>query len=246
MANYVYGIHAVTALLKQQPECIDYLVLLSERQDTALMACEALGKKNNLKIERSTRAEMDALLKERVAHQGMVAVCKGWPEYSEESDLEGILTHAEQPRLILILDGIQDPHNLGACLRVANAMGVCCVIAPKDKSARMSGTVAKVSCGAVFTTPFIPVTNLARVMSMLKEAGIWLLGASADAKRELRAVDLKGDIAVVMGAEGTGLRRLTEEKCDFLAKISMAGSVGSLNVSVATGICLYEVHRQRI
>lgn len=162
----------------------------------------------------------------------------------DEGALQDIL--AAQPQgLYLILDCIQDPHNLGAILRTADGAGVAAVIAPKDKSASITETVLRVSVGAAEKVPFVQVTNLARTMKAMKEAGIWLVGTSDHGDRDLYAMDLKGGIALVMGAEGDGMRRLTEESCDFLIRIPMYGSVPCLNVSVATGVCLYEAVRQR-
>lgn len=162
----------------------------------------------------------------------------------DEGTLADIL--AEQPRgLYLVLDCIQDPHNLGAILRTADGAGVAAVIAPKDKSASITETVLRVSVGAAEKVPFIQVTNLARCMKSLKEAGLWFVGTSDHGDRSLYDIDFRGGIALVMGAEGDGMRRLTEENCDFLVRIPMAGSVPCLNVSVATGVCLYEAVRQR-
>jgi 23S rRNA (guanosine2251-2'-O)-methyltransferase len=155
-----------------------------------------------------------------------------------ESDLS-------EPPFFLVLDGVEDPHNLGACLRVADAMGVHAVIAPKDRAAGLNATVRKVACGAAETVPFIAVTNLARTLRELKDAGVWLVGAVAEAEGDLFGAKFAGPIAMVLGAEGTGLRRLTAETCDQLVRIPMFGTVESLNVSVASGICLYEARRQR-
>lgn len=162
----------------------------------------------------------------------------------DEGDLNAIL--AEQPQgLYLVLDCIQDPHNLGAILRTADGAGVAAVIAPKDKSVGITETVLRVSVGAAEKVPFIQVTNLARTMKSMKEAGLWFVGTSDHGDRSLYDIDFKGGIALVMGAEGDGMRRLTEENCDFLVRIPMAGTVPCLNVSVATGVCLYEAVRQR-
>ncbi len=150
-----------------------------------------------------------------------------------------------EPPFFLVLDGVEDPHNLGACLRVADAMGVHAVIAPKDRAAGLNATVRKVACGAAETVPFIAVTNLARTLRELQEAGVFVVGAAAEAPSDLLNTSLTGPLALVLGAEGSGLRRLTEETCDALVSIPMFGSVESLNVSVASGICLYEARRQR-
>lgn len=147
--------------------------------------------------------------------------------------------------LVLVLDCVTDPHNLGACLRTADAAGVVAVILPKDKSAPITETVRRVSCGGADNVPIVRVTNLARAMDKLKELGVWLVGTADEATQSLYQIDLAGPIGIVMGAEGTGMRRLTQERCDFLARIPMAGSVECLNVSVATGVCLFEAVRQR-
>ena len=161
-----------------------------------------------------------------------------------EEELLPLVEGAESP-LLLVLDHVQDPHNLGACLRTADAAGCCAVVAPKDRSAPLNDTVRRVACGGAEAVPYIQVTNLARTMRTLKEAGVWFVGTSDRGEQSLYQIDLKGSIAIVMGAEGDGLRRLTEENCDFLAKIPMSGSVPCLNVSVATGVCLFEAVRQR-
>jgi len=162
----------------------------------------------------------------------------------EEEDLPGLLEGKKAP-LVLILDCVTDPHNLGACLRTADAAGVAAVILPKDKSAPITETVRRVSCGGADNVPIVRVTNLARAMDRLKELGVWLVGTADETKQSLYEIDLSGPIGIVMGAEGTGMRRLTQERCDFLARIPMSGSVECLNVSVATGVCLFEAVRQR-
>jgi len=156
-----------------------------------------------------------------------------------------LLQNANQPPLVLILDGIQDPHNLGACFRSADAFGVNLIIAPKDKSAGITPVVSKVASGAVDTIPFVPVTNLVRVMEQLKELGLWIYGAAGEASQSLYQTDLTGSAAIVLGSEGSGMRRLTREHCDVLINIPMLGSVSSLNISVAAGIFLFEATRQR-
>jgi 23S rRNA (guanosine2251-2'-O)-methyltransferase len=161
-------------------------------------------------------------------------------------DIHDVLENLAEPALLLVLDGVEDPHNLGACLRVADAMGAHAVIAPKDRAAGLNATVRKVACGAAESVPFLSVTNLARTLRELKDAGVWLVGAGAEAEQDLFSVKLAGPLALVLGAEGTGLRRLTAETCDDLVRIPMLGSVESLNVSVASGICLYEARRQRM
>jgi len=163
----------------------------------------------------------------------------------DEAFLFTLLNDLVVPPFLLVLDNIQDPHNLGACLRTADAAGVQAVIAPKDRSVRMTKAVRTVACGAAENVPFVQVTNLARLLKQLKKRDVWIVGTSDRAKKSLYELDLTGPLAIVMGSEGKGLRRLTAEKCDFLAHLPMTGSVESLNVSVATGICLYEAVRQR-
>jgi 23S rRNA (guanosine2251-2'-O)-methyltransferase len=163
----------------------------------------------------------------------------------DEGDLATLLEDKKDP-LVLVLDCVQDPHNLGACLRTADAAGVAMVVMPKDKSAPISETVIRVACGGAENVPLVRVTNLARAMDKLKELGVWLVGTADEATQSLYDLDLKGGIGIVMGAEGPGMRRLTGEHCDFLAKIPMAGKVECLNVSVATGVCLFECVRQRM
>jgi 23S rRNA (guanosine2251-2'-O)-methyltransferase len=176
-------------------------------------------------------------------HQGIMARVKSAKQLNE-NDLDAIVASQEQP-LLLILDGVTDPHNLGACLRNADAAGVAAVIVPKDKSAPMTATVSKVACGAAETVPLVRVTNLARTMRALQEQGVWIAGTAGEATHDIYQAKLTGPLAIVMGAEGDGMRRLTRETCDDLIKIPMAGSVSSLNVSVASGICLFEAVRQR-
>ncbi len=163
----------------------------------------------------------------------------------EDGDLESLLADKPDP-LVLILDCVQDPHNFGACLRTADAAGVAAVVIPKDKSAPITDTVIRVSCGGAENVPIVRVTNLSRAMDKLKQLGFWLVGTADETTKSLYDLDLKGSIGIVMGAEGTGMRRLTQDKCDFLARIPMAGKVECLNVSVATGVCLFEAVRQRL
>jgi 23S rRNA (guanosine2251-2'-O)-methyltransferase len=163
-----------------------------------------------------------------------------------EDDLLNLISNLQHTVLLLILDSVQDPHNLGACLRSADAAGADAVIAPKDRSVGITDTVRRIACGGAESVPFAIVTNLARVLDQLKDAGIWIVGTTDKAEKSLYEIDLKGPLALVMGAEGEGMRRLTEEKCDFLARIPMAGrKVDCLNVSVASGVCLFEAFRQR-
>lgn len=164
----------------------------------------------------------------------------------DESDIPKILAEAGEAPLILVLDGVQDPHNLGACLRSADAAGVTAVIVPKDRAVHLTQTVRKIACGAAESVPFVAVTNLARCLRDLKKAGLWLVGTADEATQSIYDVELHGPTVIVMGAEGAGVRRLTSEECDYLVRIPMAGSVECLNVSVATGVCLFESVRQRL
>ena len=243
MTETIFGLHAVSALLNKQPERAVSLVVLNERHDQKMLALLALAKQLNLKIELVTRAALDQLTK-KANHQGIVAYCQPAKRYTEH-DLEMLLNNLNTPAFLLVLDSIQDPHNLGACLRSADAAGVHAVIAPKDKSVGLTPAVCKVASGAAETVPFIQVTNLARTLRFLKEQNIWLFGAAGDAAESLYQADLNVPLAIVLGAEGTGMRRLTREHCDVLLHVPMQGSVSSLNVSVAAGVFMFEVVRQR-
>jgi 23S rRNA (guanosine2251-2'-O)-methyltransferase len=240
----IFGIHAVTSLLQNNPKRILQLYLLKTRQDKKIESIMHLARELNLSIELMSKEDLDEMTSQ-ATHQGVVAKTAREQNYSEK-DLSSLLETIEGSPLLLILDGVQDPHNLGACLRSANAAGVHAVIAPKDKSVGLTAVVQKVASGAAEVTPFIQVTNLARTMENLKSLGVWLFGAAEEAPQSLYQTDLSGPAAIVLGAEGTGLRRLTRENCDVLVKIPMLGSVSSLNVSVATGIFLFEAVRQRI
>jgi 23S rRNA (guanosine2251-2'-O)-methyltransferase len=240
----IFGLHAVEALLKKHPDRISRLLLLQDRQDKKIQSLADIAKRHDLRIEFLSRQELDKLT-ENANHQGVVAISEQQKKYSEK-DLEDILENLDEPALLLILDGVQDPHNLGAILRSADAAGVHAVIAPKDKAVGITSTVSKVASGAAETIPFIQVTNLARTMEMLKEKNIWIYGAAGEAENTLYQTKLSGSVAIVLGAEGSGLRRLTRDLCDVLLKIPMQGSVSSLNVSVAAGVFLFEVVRQRL
>jgi len=241
--HIVFGIHAVEAALKKA--AVSEL-WLDERQKpgSRLNNLIELARRERVKIARHSREELDQLAGgER--HQGVVAHLSEALAAVTQQDLLTLIESLEHPPFLLILDGVTDPHNLGACLRSANAAGVDAVIAPKDKAVGLTPVVRKVACGAAEETPFYQVTNLARTLRDLQQAGVWLIGADGETEQSIFQTDLKGALALVMGAEGTGLRRLTREHCDLLVKIPMAGTVESLNVSVATGICLFEALRQR-
>ncbi|MGR5381479.1 23S rRNA (guanosine(2251)-2'-O)-methyltransferase RlmB [Vibrio harveyi] len=244
MSNeFIYGIHAVKAVLEREPERFIEAFVLKGRQDDRLMPILNDLQVCGVSIQQMTRKTLDD--KARGAnHQGIIARVKPAKQLNE-NDIDGILAQHESP-LLLVLDGVTDPHNLGACLRNADAAGVAAIIVPKDRSAPMNATVSKVACGAAEVVPLIRVTNLARTMRTLQEQGVWFVGTAGEATHDIYQAKLTGPLAIVMGAEGDGMRRLTRETCDDLIKIPMAGSVSSLNVSVASGICLFEAVRQRI
>lgn len=240
----IYGLHAVDALLRRDPAQVQCLFVQAGRNDKRMAAIVKLARNQGVELVELGRYELDVKVDGR--HQGVVAQVEGVASKSwDERSLFQLIDDLDHTPLILVLDGVTDPHNLGACLRSADAAGVDAVIVPKDNAADLSPTVRKVACGAAETVPFVRVTNLARTLAGLKERGIWLYGAAGEAENTIYNNDLTGPAAIVMGAEGDGLRRLTREACDFLVKLPMAGDVSSLNVSVATGICLFEVVRQR-
>ena len=246
----VYGIHAVDALLRRNPHTVDQVLLQDGRDDKRLRALLALAQNQGVSVERVSREELGRLVEGR--HQGAVARVAA-------SDAESgaglqwrepeLLRHVEAkagPVLLLVLDGVTDPHNLGACLRSADAAGADAVIVPRDNSASMTPVVRKVASGAAEALPLVTVTNLSRTLETLKGSGVWLFGAAGEAENSIYNSDLTGSVALIMGAEGRGMRRLTREHCDHLISLPMTGSVDSLNVSVAAGVCLFEARRQRL
>jgi len=239
----IYGLHAVQALLDKEPESVSAIWFDRARHDSRMQAVFALAKKAGVTIHKVEREELDKLCGNS-QHQGVVAESAA-SEVWDEASLMKLLYELQAPPLLLILDGVTDPHNLGACLRSADGAGAHAVIAPKDKACSLTGTVRKVASGAAESVPFVQVTNLARTLKKLKDLGIWLVGTTGNADQNLYETDLKGPLGIVMGAEGQGMRRLTSEACDFLVSLPMQGKVESLNVSVTTGICLYEALRQR-
>jgi len=240
----IYGLHAVAAALRRGPErLLEIQVVEGARSQARLSELMNEARAAGIAIRNCPRDTLDDLVKEG-AHQGIVAWLKPAQAFSE-ADLDDLLSGLTTAPLLLILDGVQDPHNLGACLRTADAAGAHAVIAPRDRAVGLTPVARKVASGAAESVPFIQVTNLARSLRELKDKGIWLVGADGEAEMDIFAADLRGPLALVMGAEGQGLRRLTREHCDFLARIPMAGAVESLNVSVAAGICLFEAVRQR-
>ncbi|BCU07263.1 23S rRNA (guanosine(2251)-2'-O)-methyltransferase RlmB [Allochromatium tepidum] len=239
----VGGIHSVRAALKFGAEGVDEVWLERLRRDRRLQELADLAREAGIRLRQVERAELERAAA-GVNHQGVLAWVRV-PSSRTESDLTALLDRLDVPPFLLLLDEVQDPHNLGACLRTAEAVGVQAVIAPKDNAVGLTPVVCKVASGAAETLPYVQVTNLARVMDALKERGIWLTGTAGEASDELYAADLTGPLGLVMGAEGSGLRRLTRERCDRLVRLPMCGRVESLNVSVAAGVCLYEALRQR-
>lgn len=240
--EYVFGIHAVTSLLKRHPKDIARLLIARGRRDPRMQELLQLAQARHVSWEEVDKDQLNQMVEG--VHQGVVACCELTPERGE-GELPDLLEAIQGPPFLLILDGVTDPHNLGACLRTAEAAGVHLVILPKDKSAPLNATARKVACGAAELVPVVRVTNLARVLRDLRDRGIWLVGTSGDAEASIYEMDLKGPLGLVMGAEEKGMRRLTREHCDWLAHIPMQGEVSSLNVSVATGVCLFEAVRQR-
>lgn len=237
----IIGFHAVNARLWQNPSSIIELYVLEGKQDARMRDVLDKAQKENIRVIFADSARLDSLSKHG-RHQGVV----GFIDASRNHvDLEDVLENLTEPPFLLILDGITDPHNLGACLRVADAMGVHAVIAPKDKSAGLNATVSKVACGAAETVPYITVTNLARTIRELKDRGIWIIGTDMNTSTDLYHFSAPPAVAWIMGAEGSGMRRLTRELCDILVSIPMFGTVESMNVSVSAGIVLSETRRQR-
>lgn len=246
MNTLLYGIHVIQSLLQKNPERVLEIYCLKTREDNRLQEIISIAYKNNISLQKVDKKQLDHWT-QNANHQGVAAKVRR-AETLTEDDLMQLISEnqsVQKKSLLLILDGVQDPHNLGACLRTADAAGANALVIPKDRAASLTPLVEKIASGAAETVPVIEVTNLARTLEQMKQAGVWLIGASSDARDSLYQVDLTGSIALVLGSEGTGLRRLTAEKCDILMKIPMQGQVESLNVSVATGICLYEALRQR-
>lgn len=239
----IYGLHSVHALLKSAPHRVIELRVLKDRQDKRLQQLLKLAQQADIVVQQQNRASLDKLVDGN--HQGIVAVASPGESYSEDHLYELVQASAK-PVLLLVLDGVTDPHNLGACLRSAEAAGAAAVVAPKDNSASLTAPARKTASGAADVVPYIQVTNLSRTLKQLQELGVWVFGAAGEADQDLFDCDLTGPVALVMGAEGKGLRRLTRENCDYLARLPMAGSVSSLNVSVAAGIFLFEAVRQRL
>ncbi len=239
--SIIFGFHAISSRIRQRPESVLELYLASGRNDHRARDLLQLAELHAVRVALVDSSRLDGLAGSD-KHQGAVAKVVPPPRHRF---LDDVLEALREPALLLVLDGVQDPHNLGACLRVADAFGVHAVIAPKDRAVGLTETVSKVACGAAETVPYISVTNLARTLRDLKERGVWVVGTAAAAEQDLFSARLDGPLAWVLGAEGTGMRRLTRELCDFLVSIPMFGTVESLNVSVAAGVCIYETRRQR-
>jgi 23S rRNA (guanosine2251-2'-O)-methyltransferase len=239
----ICGLHAVLAALKAHPEEIDGLWVSSERQDSRMSEVLAVARAAKIKVHRSPRVALDRM-SDGVPHQGVIARRLAVPRPVHEDLAEFVAGISGKP-LILVLDGVQDPHNLGACLRVADAAGAQAVVVPRDRAAPLSAVARRAAAGAAESLPLFQVTNLARALEELKEAGVWVIGTAADGEQSVFQADLTGPVALVLGGEGDGMRRLTREHCDLLVRIPMGGSVESLNVSVAAGVCLFEAVRQR-
>jgi 23S rRNA (guanosine2251-2'-O)-methyltransferase len=240
----IHGLHAVVAALSHASEQVRGLWVERQRRDGRMQSLLEQATGHGVAVHWADRAELDRL-SGGARHQGVVARLAVRPRGHGEADLPALLAAANGPALLLVLDGVQDPHNLGACLRGAAAAGVQAVIVPADRAVGLNATVRKVACGAVDIVPFVTVTNLARALRDLQEQGVWIVGAAGEADDTLYQVDFTPPTAIVLGAEEKGLRRLTREVCDRLARIPMAAGMESLNVSVAAGIFLFEARRQR-
>ncbi len=238
----IYGLHAVRSMLARHPERVRAVKFAERRDDPRTKEIEELARKGGRPVQRIDGRALAQALGD-VAHQGVIAEIEPLPPWTED-DLVAALESAKDP-IILALDGVQDPHNLGACLRTADACGALAVVVPKDRAAQLNATARKVAVGAAETTPVVSVTNLARALKLLKEAGLWVVGADADGPKLAQEADLKGGVVLVLGAEGAGLRQLTRQTCDFIVRLPQLGAVESLNVSVAAGMLLYEALRQR-
>lgn len=241
-SKMIFGFHAVTARLRHEASSVEEIYIDAARHDRRMHDLIDAAKAANVRVIPADDQRLNNMVGTR-RHQGVVAKAG---ELTLARNLDELLDAIEGPPLILILDGITDPHNLGACLRVADGAGAHAVIAPKDRAVGLNATAAKVASGAAETVPYITVTNLARTMRELKERDIWIIGTTDDAEKTLYQADFSGPAALVMGSEGEGMRRLTRENCDVLVSIPMFGSVESLNVSVASGVCLFEARRQRM
>lgn len=240
-SRLIYGFHAVTAKLRHDPGAVKEILVDATRQDARARDLLQHAELQGVKVVASDGKRMDGMAP-GARHQGVIARIEGGRKVAH---LDDVLDTLEAPAFLLVLDGITDPRNLGACLRVADAAGVHAVIAPKDRAVGLTDVAAKTACGAAETVPYVMVTNLARTLRELQEREIWVIGTAGEATSDLYAAQWPQATAWVMGAEGEGMRRLTRENCDQLVKIPMHGTVDSLNVSVAAGVCLFEARRRR-
>jgi 23S rRNA (guanosine2251-2'-O)-methyltransferase len=241
-SKMIFGFHAVTARLRHEASSVEEIYIDASRHDQRMKDLIRAAEGAKVRIIQADDARLNSIVGTR-RHQGVVAKAG---ELSLARNLDELLDAIDGPPLLLVLDGITDPHNLGACLRVADGAGAHAVIAPKDRAVGLNATAAKVASGAADTMPYITVTNLARTLRELKERDIMLIGTDDTTEKGLYDADFSGPAALIMGSEGEGMRRLTRETCDILVSIPMFGSVESLNVSVASGVCLFEARRQRI
>jgi 23S rRNA (guanosine2251-2'-O)-methyltransferase len=239
----IYGLHAISAALAHGRNKPIELWVDAARRDARMRTLIQSAREAGVPVRQVAQGELDKTVP-GARHQGVLAFCNSRPAYSEH-DLPFLLEKFAEPALLLVLDGVQDPHNVGACLRSADAAGAHAVIVPRARAAGLTPVASKVASGAAETVPFIQVTNLARTLRGLKDAGLWLIGADGEAEASLYDADLRLPLALVLGAEGKGMRRLTREHCDALVRIPMRGTVQSLNVSVAAAVCLFEAARQR-
>jgi len=240
--EWLYGLHSIAAVLDNEPERVLDIMVAKGRDDERMNQVVKTARKQGIAVQFVQRQTLDDKTKGE-QHQGIIARAKP-ARVLDETDLDNLLDKTDTP-FFLVLDGVTDPHNLGACLRNADAAGVHAVIVPKDNSCSITPVVRKVAVGAAETVPLIQITNLARTLKHLQQAGVWVIGTAGEAEQLIYECKMIGPIALVMGAEGKGMRRLTRETCDELVKLPMAGAVSSLNVSVASGICLFEIVRQR-
>jgi len=242
--EYIFGYHVIESVLHAEPELVKQVYYLGGRKDARAKSITAMARELNIPVAAISRAELTQKAGALSVHQGIAAEVRLGSGF-DESLLYEMLRVEERPKTFLVLDGVQDPHNLGACLRSANAFGVDAVIAPKDRAAGLTPAARKVASGAAEMTPFIQVTNLARTLTRLQEQEVWVVGLCGEVETDIADIDLSGNIAIVMGSEGSGIRKLTRKNCDYLAQIPMLGEIESLNVSAATAVVLYEIVRQR-
>ncbi len=243
-SNYIGGFHAVLTLLRSGAERVSEVCLLSGRKEGRGELVIALAQQHRIPLRFCSRLELDNLFNDTLNHQGVAVRCETMSAF-DESFLSVLVEQTTESLLLLILDGVQDPHNLGACLRTANGFGANAVVVPKDRACGLTPTVCKVACGAANLTPLVAVTNLSRTLKSLQAQQVWLVGMTGESDTQLSEIDLTGHIGIVMGSEGQGMRRLTQRCCDYSAKIPMKGGVQSFNVGIAAAISLYEAVRQR-